>query len=93
MKRRRSAWPWLWLAVFGVAGAAGYWYFNPQERPTWVTRQLPVAPSAEVALYRWKDDAGEWVVSDEKPPDGVAFERVSYRHDTNVMPSPEVDND
>lgn len=91
MRRRRSWRPLLWLAVAGLAGAAGYWYFNPQDRPQWVTQKLPVAPSARVSLYRWQNEAGEWVVSDQKPPDGVEFEAVEYRHDANVMPAPDTD--
>ena len=77
------------LVLAGGIAAAGYWYFNPQDRPGWVSDRLPVAPSASVQLYRWKNDQGEWTVSDSPPADGTPYEVVEYRHDENVMPAVE----
>ncbi len=74
------------LAVAVAAAAlAGYWYVTPQARPSWLGDRLPVADHAEVRLYRWRDASGQWQVSDQPPPDGVPYEIVSYRHDTNVL--------
>ncbi len=87
-RRRRSvAKPIMLLLLLGGVAMAGFWYYQPQQRPDWVTESLPIAPKSKVALYRWKDERGEWVVSDQKPADGVEFERVEIRNDVNVMPS------
>lgn len=88
-RRRRSlAKPVMTVAVLAAAALTVFWYYRPQERPAWVTEALPIAPEAEVALYRWRDANGQTVVSDEPPPEGVVFERVEYRNDANVLPAP-----
>lgn len=89
MRSRRGPNLLLWGVAAALAGVVAFWYFYPQERPQWVTTTLPVAPSAKVALYRWKDESGQWIVSDRKPPDGVEFEQVEYRNDANVLPAPD----
>ncbi len=80
------------IALGAAAALAGYWYFNPQQRPSWVSDALPVAPSAEVRLYRWQNDQGQWQITDRPPPPGTEFEIVSYRDDTNVMPAPKTED-
>jgi len=78
------------LALPLLVGLGVWWYFQPSARPALVSSLLgdvlPVAPSATTTLYRWQDENGEWVVSDRPPPDGVAYEEVRYREDTNVLP-------
>ena len=75
------------LAIL-IAGALGvYWYYNPDEQPNWLAARMPTAADAEVTLYRWQNSTGEWTVSSELPPEGVEYEVVSYRHDANVMPA------
>ncbi len=87
-RRRRSlAKPITIVLILIVAGFAGFWYYQPQQRPDWVTESLPIAPKSSVKLYRWKGQDGQWVVSDQKPADGVSFERVEVRNDVNVMPA------
>ncbi|MFK7955868.1 MAG: DUF4124 domain-containing protein [Lysobacterales bacterium] len=87
-RRRRSlAKPITIVLALLVAGVAGLWYYQPQQRPGWVTESLPIAPKSSVKLYRWKDSNGQWVVSDQKPADGVSFERVDVRNDVNVLPN------
>ena len=36
-------------------------------------------------LYKWKDPDGHWQVQDTPPPAGTDYEKLHYRHDTNVM--------
>ncbi|MDX1571078.1 MAG: DUF4124 domain-containing protein [Xanthomonadales bacterium] len=85
----------LMLAAILIAGAglAVHWYFKPAQRPGWVADYVPTDPAAEVILYRWKDEAGQWVLSSEPPPAGVEYEEVSYRHDTNVLPATQTEDD
>ena len=79
------------LLAVAAAALTGYWYFNPQARPPWLSDRLPVAGSAEVTLYRWRTPEGQWQVSDTPPPEGTRYETVSLRHDTNVLPAPKDD--
>lgn len=37
--------------------------------------------------YRWKDEKGNWHVSDRPPANGIDYEEVHYHRDTNVIPS------
>lgn len=73
------------IAVLAAAGATAYWFYNPQQRPSWLAERLPTAPEATIKLYRWKDDSGQWVVTDDAPSDRE-YEVVEYRHDSNVLP-------
>lgn len=87
-RRRRSvAKPLIVLLVLAAAGVTAFWYYQPQQRPDWVTESLPIAPKSSVALYRWKQADGQWVVSDKKPSGGVDYELVEVRNDVNVMPA------
>lgn len=74
------------LLIMGILAAGVYLYFNPQHRPEFLVSYLPASPTSETRLYRWKDENGEWVVSDQLPRDIKDYEVVSYRHDANVLP-------
>jgi hypothetical protein len=80
---------WVLLGLLVAGGLAAFWHFNPAQQPDWVASRLPTAPDVEVTTYRWQDANGEWNFSSERPPEGVEFEVVRYRHDTNVMPAVE----
>ena len=84
---------WAVLVLLFMGALAAYWYFNPAQQPDWVAKRMPTDPGAEIALYRWQNPSGEWTVSSELPPEGVEFEVVSYRHDTNVMPPVNQENE
>ncbi len=38
-------------------------------------------------LYKWKNNKGEWIVSDMPPSDGTRYETLQYNPDTNVIPA------
>lgn len=38
-------------------------------------------------LYKWKDEKGQWVVSDTPPADGTTYKKIQYDQDSNVIPS------
>lgn len=66
-----------------MAAAALYLWLNPQQ----LTAIRSAVPDTEQTMYRWKDDRGQWVVSDEPPDDDRPFEEVRYDRNANVMPS------
>ena len=84
---------WLILALLLVGALGAYWYFNPDRQPNWVADKMPTSADAKVTLYRWQDASGEWTVSSEPPAEGVEYEIVNYRHDTNVMPPVEPEDE
>jgi hypothetical protein len=43
---------------------------------------------APTVVYKWRDRAGAWHITDAPPIEGVAFERLEYHRDTNVLPLP-----
>jgi len=72
------------LALVAVIG--GYLYLNPSVWQEWL-KGTPLEPPARVTqLYKWRDAAGQWQITDTPPAAGIAYEVLEYRSDTNVMP-------
>ncbi len=69
------------------------WQFAPQYLPHFVRQHLPEpveikAPSQRGdTLYRWRDEQGQWVVSDQPPGPEVEYEELRYDPETNVIPA------
>ena len=85
---RPRRWGWWAVLLAGVLGAtaAAYLYLHPGLAPGWL-RSLEVLPlPAPTLLYKWRDRAGTWQVTDLPPPAGVPFERLEYGYETNVLP-------
>lgn len=38
-------------------------------------------------LYKWKNNKGEWQISDKPPRKGITFTAISSQDQVNVMPS------
>lgn len=38
-------------------------------------------------LYKWKNNKGEWVISDTPPDNQTKYETLQYNPDTNVVPA------
>ncbi len=38
-------------------------------------------------LYKWKNNNGQWIVSDTPPKKGIDYEILQYHPDTNVIPA------
>lgn len=75
------------LVVVVVAGYAAYQ--NPRVR-AWLERQTQqVVPKSatEQTLYRWKDQHGQWQISDKPPAVGIKYEIVHYPTNANVIPA------
>jgi hypothetical protein len=74
--------------IVGILIAAGIVvYQNPHMRAWFERKSEQVLPAAtEQTLYRWRDQHGEWHVSD-KPPAGIKYETVRYPTNANVIPA------
>lgn len=48
-----------------------------------------VAPELNKStLYKWKNDKGEWQVTDTPPRKGILFSTITSQDQINIMPSP-----
>jgi hypothetical protein len=83
---------WLWtLAAAGIAvlAAAGvYVYRNPLSAPDWLQKTQVLPKPAPTVVYKWRDKSGAWHVTDAPPGEGIAYERLEYDRDANVLPLP-----
>ena len=79
----------LWLLLIVVLAAALYLYFNPETGRS-LRQQLPESSFTHKTdrLYKWRNQKGEWQITDTAPPDGVDYQRLDYRDDVNVLPVP-----
>lgn len=79
------------LTVLGVlavvAGAAAYaWLYHP-EAVRGLVGDTPLAPPPTTTrVYKWQGPAGDWNITQQPPPEGVPYEVLEVRGDTNVMP-------
>jgi hypothetical protein len=78
-----------WLLV-ALLLAGGVWlYLNPEYRSRLVTSTSSiVTPVSTSRAYKWRNDKGEWQLTDSLPPEGVAYETLEHRSDENVLPLP-----
>lgn len=79
---------WLLLLILLGGGAAFYFELYPERLPEWATRTDAGRDLQTTTVYRWRDAAGEWQVSDRPPPAGVEYEVDTYARKTNVLPLP-----
>lgn len=79
-----------------IAALAGWLYFDADARQKWLA-DTPLEPAASVTtVYKWRDEQGNWQITDEPPPAGIEYEQLEYHGDTNVMPlvpKDKLDND
>jgi len=47
-----------------------------------------MVPKKTTRLYKWRDTAGHWQVTDQPPSPGIRYETLEYREDVNVLPRP-----
>ena len=79
----------LWILAI-LATGAGLWFYTHPESAAGLQALLPrsVSPLKTDRLYKWRNDRGEWQVTDTLPPTGTAYETLNYREDVNVLPVP-----
>lgn len=80
---------WL-LITAAILSIAGYIIYQKPEYRAWFERQSDqILPDnvTHTKAYRWRDNSGQWQLSDKPPAAGIDFEVVEYHKDTNVIPS------
>lgn len=75
------------LGILLVGGYAAYQ--NPRMRAYFERETQQVLPKSatEQTLYRWRDQHGQWQVSDKPPAAGIKYDTVHYPTNANVIPS------
>jgi hypothetical protein len=89
----RSPWRWgLWavlaLVVIVLGAGATYLYRNPLAAPQWLQKTAVLPKPAPAVVYKWRDSSGAWHITDTPPAEGLAYERLEYHRDTNILPLP-----
>jgi hypothetical protein len=78
---------WLLLALLLAGGI--FLYLNPDYRSRFLSSTSGlVSPVSTGRFYKWRNDRGEWQLTDTLPPEGVSFEILEHRSDENVLPRP-----
>jgi hypothetical protein len=79
----------VWFLLLVALAAALYLYFSP-ETGSYLRQQLPQPDFTHKTdhLYKWRNEKGEWQITDTAPPDGIEYQRLDYRDDVNVLPVP-----
>ena len=78
----------IWLLVFLLFAAGVYIYLDPELKSQLLNRTSALGQSGTVQAYKWRNERGEWQITDSLPPEGVVYERLEHRSDENVLPVP-----
>jgi len=75
------------LVVLALAAAlVAWWRLAPDSLPAFAQRAVPRSPESNPPLYKWRDVAGAWHVTDTPPADRP-YETVVVDPKTNVVPA------
>ena len=78
---------WLLLALLLAGGT--FLYLKPDYYSRLVNSATAVVtPVSTSRIYKWRNDQGEWQLTDTLPPEGIAYETLEHRSDENVLPRP-----
>lgn len=79
----------LFILAAILTAVVWYVYHDPQlsREVTKEVNQLIPAHQQTTTIYKWRDKAGNWQITDYPPPAGINFEIQEYQNDTNIMPS------
>lgn len=83
----------LLLLIILLAVTAAYLYMHPDLWHEWV-KGTPLEPPPTVTkTYKWRNEKGEWQITDRPPPAGIEYEVRTYHSDANIVPSLETSKD
>jgi len=78
-----------WLLLVLLLAGGTFLYLNPEYRNRLQNSTSGmVKPVSTSRIYKWRNDKGEWQLTDTLPPEGVAYETLEHRSDENVLPRP-----
>ena len=81
------------VLFIAISGASAYLYLNPDVWQQWV-KGTPLEPApTTTTLYKWRDEHGQWQITDRPPAGDVTYENLEYSSDANIIPSIPVDED
>jgi len=79
----------LWLLPVLLLLIFAWIWFNPDYREQLQKLSGEAGFTKKTArVYKWKNTAGDWQITDQPPPAGIEYERLDYREDVNVLPVP-----
>lgn len=72
-----------------LATAALYIYQDEALQKQLLGKVHQIAPELNKStLYKWKNEKGEWQVTDKPPRKGILFTTITSQDQINIMPSP-----
>ena len=79
------------LFILAAVLTAVVWYvYHDHQLSRKVKKEVKqLLPSQEktTTVYKWRDERGNWQITDHPPPAGISFETFKYQSNTNVVPS------
>jgi hypothetical protein len=81
------------VVVLALAGGAvaGYLHLVDPDLGRRILADNPIAPRADLTtVYKWRDAAGGWQLTDRPPPAGTPYELLHTRGARNVVPADQV---
>jgi len=74
-----------WILVIIAASVAGLAYWDKDFR-LWILQTTGQEP-VKSKVYKWRDDKGNWQISNTPPTKGIPYTEQEYLSDTNVIPA------
>ena len=81
----------LLIILLLVAGGVAYFkpeYWNRIQELSSDVGLSQITQKKTARLFKWRDAAGNWQITDQLPPEGIDYEMLEYREDVNVLPRP-----
>jgi len=80
-----------YIILLGIIGTAALYIYQDEALQTRLLGKVhQIAPELnQTTLYKWKNDNGEWQITDKPPGKGITFTTTTIQHQVNVMPSPD----
>lgn len=80
-----------YIVLLGIIGTAALYIYQDEALQTRLLGKVhQIAPELnQSTLYKWKNNKGEWQITDKPPSKGITFTTITSQDQVNVMPSPE----
>jgi hypothetical protein len=78
----------LLLLVLVALAVGGYFFINPDRTQDLLEGTPLESENGAIRVYKWQDSQGRWQVTDEPPPQGIAYELKEYSPEVIPLPLP-----